>query len=342
MNTYVNTAGLLIVTNGITFTQPNTSTGASTTYNTLTIGTGGTVATLSITGRAETASGKHRLSLNGGTLRAMGDTTSFISGFSSTAPTISASGITIDSNGFDIEIPQNLQGASGKLTKVGLGTLTLSGNNTYGGQTIVSNGTLVVNGTTGAGMITVVSDATLGGSGTISGATTIAGTHTPGNSPGSQTFAAGLTYESGSSLVWELASNTAELAERGAITGYDAINVTGGNLSIDSNTTLSLVFNASGSTVNWNDSFWASEHEWLMIDYGGAGTSLGDFENITVTQDSAGNSLAVVRAGAGFSQTRVGDDVYVSYIIPEPATAGMLLLGMVGMALRRRQKIQLA
>jgi autotransporter-associated beta strand protein len=61
--------------------------------------------------------------------------------------------------------------ASGGLTKVNNGTLTLSGVNTYAGPTAVNQGTLVVNGTLGStSTVSVASGATLSGSGTIAGA----------------------------------------------------------------------------------------------------------------------------------------------------------------------------
>ncbi|MSU59004.1 MAG: hypothetical protein EXS35_12705 [Pedosphaera sp.] len=58
------------------------------------------------------------------------------------------------------------------LTKVGTGTLTLGGANTYTGGTTVSNGTLLVNGSIVNGA-TVRSGGTLGGNGTISGVVTV-------------------------------------------------------------------------------------------------------------------------------------------------------------------------
>jgi len=71
-------------------------------------------------------------------------------------------------------------GTGGQLRKVGLGTLTLSGANSYTGGTIVSGGILLVNNTSGSGTGTgqVQAEAgTLGGSGTITGAV-IVGTGT--------------------------------------------------------------------------------------------------------------------------------------------------------------------
>jgi autotransporter-associated beta strand protein len=68
------------------------------------------------------------------------------------------------------------------LTKVGAGTLTLSGANIYVGPTAVSGGTLLVNGdqSLATGAVTVASGATLGGTGKIGGAVTVNGTLAPG------------------------------------------------------------------------------------------------------------------------------------------------------------------
>jgi autotransporter-associated beta strand protein len=61
--------------------------------------------------------------------------------------------------------------SSGGLTKLGAGTLTLSGANTYSGKTIVSNGTLLVNGSLAGGAL-IANGATLTGSAIIQGALT--------------------------------------------------------------------------------------------------------------------------------------------------------------------------
>ncbi len=92
------------------------------------------------------------------------------------------------------------QGQSGSrktVAEVPLNGLSLSGNNTYSGATTVSAGKLVINGNQSAatGVVTVAAGAALGGSGTVGGATTIAGSHTPGNSPGVQTFASDLAHQ---------------------------------------------------------------------------------------------------------------------------------------------------
>ena len=67
-------------------------------------------------------------------------------------------------------------GTGGSLIKVGTGTLTLTGANTYTDGTTVTAGTLLIANTEGSGTgsgAVVISSGTLGGSGTISGAVTI-------------------------------------------------------------------------------------------------------------------------------------------------------------------------
>jgi len=85
----------------------------------------------------------------GMTLKAGASSTAWITGLTSVK--IKATGVTFDSNGYDIALGQALLtdavSTGGGLSKAGSGSLTLSGANTYTGVTMVSNGTLAL-GTT--------------------------------------------------------------------------------------------------------------------------------------------------------------------------------------------------
>jgi fibronectin-binding autotransporter adhesin len=77
------------------------------------------------------------LTLNGGTLFTTGSITT------SRATTLNIGGGSINTNGFDSTFSGVFSGA-GSLTKLGIGTLTLSGTNTYFGDTIVNVGIISI------------------------------------------------------------------------------------------------------------------------------------------------------------------------------------------------------
>src|SRR5206468_767867 len=78
-----------------------------------------------------------------------------------------------------------ISGFFGSFSKFGLGTFTLAGNNSYGGDTLVKGGVLLVNGFQPQNPIFVSSFAILGGTGTVGSIENInGGVVSPGASPG--------------------------------------------------------------------------------------------------------------------------------------------------------------
>jgi autotransporter-associated beta strand protein len=101
------------------------------------------------------------LELNGGTIQATASTPNFIYNLSTIS--LQSGGITLDTQGYNVTIPAAIgDGGGGTLVKIGSGTLTLSGANSYAGSTVVSNGTLsTTTASSGGGAYTVNDGATL-------------------------------------------------------------------------------------------------------------------------------------------------------------------------------------
>ncbi len=108
---------------------------------------------------------------------------------------------------------------NGGLTKIGAGTFTLSGANSYFGPTNVIGGTLVVNGSVPSSLVTVADGAELRGNGLLGGLA-LSGTLAPGNSigtlnvVGNAALGAGSTYE----VEIDAAGNSDLLAAGGTVT----------------------------------------------------------------------------------------------------------------------------
>jgi autotransporter-associated beta strand protein len=127
--------------------------------------------------------------------------------------TLTSKNLTVGSNNNSTEVGGTITGDGGSLDKVGPGSLTLSGLNTYTGATTVNAGALIVNGSIAPSILTTVnSGAALSGSGTV-GPTTIntGGFLVPGpvGTPGNMNVTGNLAFQSGAFYVVQVNPTTA-------------------------------------------------------------------------------------------------------------------------------------
>lgn len=274
--------------------------------------------------------------------------------FNGTGYTVAGGTVSLTGTGGNIttnasaSISATLNGSVG-LTKLGAGTLTLSGANIYSNGTTVSAGTLIVNNTTGSGTgtgLVSVTGGTLGGTGTISGATTIssgaihtAGTSVTASSPtaalGKETFGGGITYNSGSIFEWNLTANTdTSIGTRGV--NYDAVNTA--SLGVTTGAIFRVVLNGS---QNFSESFWDTNRTWTNIFTDVAGTTSQSIASIFSGGVQYYNSSGVLVSPASTQGSFTLSGTSLSWDsnftpVPEPtsALAGILL----GAGLLRRKR----
>lgn len=206
------------------------------------------------------------------------------------------------------------------LTKGGIGSLVLSGVNTYTGTTTVSAGNFVVNGSLAAGSPVIVNGGQLGlgGTGTINGGITLnsGGTISPGNiilsgtAPAAQAgtlTASSLTWNGGGVLSYQLgdpasAANSDELTLTGAFTKGSA-----GTFNFGFTQLTGFSLSATYTLVNFGSQ---------------SGFSASDFGNAP--------------AGMQFDLTSTS---LLLEPIPEPTTTALFGLGATAFFLFRRRKV---
>ncbi|XHR27157.1 MAG: autotransporter-associated beta strand repeat-containing protein [Chthoniobacteraceae bacterium] len=134
--------------------------------------------------------------------------------------------LSIGNNNASTSYTGNLSGA-GSLTKIGTGKLTLSGNNSYTGDTTVSAGELSVNGSLAAGSkVNVNAGTTLSGSGTVGGTVAVTSGTVNGNGLhlGVTTFDGASTL-SGSTVATSITVKTGRLSLTGTTQSSLGVNV---------------------------------------------------------------------------------------------------------------------
>jgi autotransporter-associated beta strand protein len=221
--------------------------------------------------------GTRVFNFNGGTLKPTAATASFFASGVASAANVLASGAIIDTAGYNITIGQTLSdgGGGGGLTKVGNGTLTLTGGYGYTGPTIVSAGTLAVDAsqTTSASALTV-SNATLslslnnGNTSLSAGNITLAGTNVLNLNFGTATSPAAAAIYANGYTVSNTGTNTINLTGQYLTVGQYPLIYTGASVPTNnfvlgtkptgvvavltnSGTSLDLLITSSGQTLAW-------------------------------------------------------------------------------------------
>lgn len=203
---------------------------------------------------------------------------------------------------------QNLTLGQLALVKSGNGTLTLAGvAKSYSGGTTVNAGTLLLDNTSlssAVGAVNVGVGGTLAGNGTIAAATTIAGTLSPGSSPGTLSFSNSLTLNSTATVAMEINGTTAGLFDSIAVAGALTF---GGTLNLS--TGYAAVFGNSVDLFNWT-------------------TTSGNFTSIT------GTSLG---GGLSWDTSALYTTGQIT-VVPEPSTWALLAGSLTVISILRRRR----
>jgi autotransporter-associated beta strand protein len=242
---------------------------------------GGTTTTGSVTKGVGTSA---TVNFNGGTLEAVNGAfgSVFLSPFQpgSTANVLSG-GALINNNGFNITIGQSLVnggGPDGGLTSSGSGSLTLTGANSYNGNTVVNGGRLALSGSASintAGIIVAggaIFDVSALGSVTLASGQVLSNSTSTATLDGSVNASAGTV-----SLIY--ASGTPSFA------------VTNGTLTLSSGTTLQIK-NTGAALTSGNYELIAASNGGLVtgtlppFTVEGSGLSVGATASLQITGDS--------------------------------------------------------
>ena len=263
-------------------------------------------------------------------------------------------------------LPDSGDNNGGNFTKTGPGTLALAAANTFIGSTSIAAGRLQVDST---GSFTATSGITLAGgelrynsatplarplaltAGTISGTGTIAtpvtvatgGVLSPGNSPGTQAYSQGLTWNGGGSYLWEVNALSGT-----AGTNWDLLNISGGTFDV-SGLSAGSRFILDLTTLTAADlpgplavPFDGGAYAFPIASYATLSSPLGTaaLTDLTSLFDLRLDNWAAPKPGLGDISVRINAaaDGIELVVVPEPSTAvgGLMAVGLAAWRLRRR------
>ncbi|MHC8401125.1 autotransporter domain-containing protein [Pseudomonas sp. MDT1-17] len=217
----------------------------------------------------------------------------------------------------------------GGLTKQGIGTLVMTGANTYTGPTLVNQGRLAINGSL-ASAVTVNDRGILGGNGRISALTAKSGgTVAPGNSIGTLQVAGDVIFEPGSTYAVELSPTRSDQIVAGGKAVIEGATV---SLSLENSPTLlttSEVKSLLGNQYNILQAaggiegrFGAVLPDYLFIggtlDYSANGIQLA-VERIAASFASVGQSPNQRAVAAAAEQLGAGNPLYETLLLSPTA-----------------------
>ena len=351
------TAGNSTITNnGTTSFNANTTAGSSTiTTNSggnvffFDTSTGGSARFITNAGGSFDMSGLSSAGMTAGSIEGAG---SYVLG---------AKNLAAGNNNLSTIVSGVISGIGGSLTKVGAGTLTLSGINTYTGATTVNAGTLIVDGSIAASSLTTVNTgATLAGIGTVGSTAIAGGTLAPGSAAGSAfgplavqgnlSFTAASTYMIQVSPANAGRTNVSGTATLGGATvnavflpgsyvnrQYTIVNATGSvsgtfNPAVTSNMAniqSTLSYDAHDAFLNIELKFVPPPGVTLSVNQQNVANAVTNFFNSTGSipaafagLNAAGLTIASGELGTGVIQSSIkADDLFLNLLL-DPSVAG--------------------
>lgn len=212
--------------------------------------------------------------------------------------------VTVGNNGQSTTYAGTLSG-SGAVTKLGEGTWTLTGNNTFTGGITVAGGTLKLanasGSATGSGAVLVQAGGTFAGNGSASGAVTVYGTLALGDGVGASTTGAE-TWSGGGRYAWEL--NDAS-RDGDTLTVNGSLNVTATPASRFVIKVISLAGSVPGPAAGFDNQ---TAYTWTLANVIGGVTGF-DPSAFTVDPSAFSNDLG----GGAFTVETAGSAVVLKF-----------------------------